>query len=173
MPVSSTTSNNNIIITADEAIKAGSEYQKAVLKEGRSDNNKVVRDVYVDASWYLPNINRDPDMDYKMRRIVGSVRFDIDKIRDTSNDYVKSLPHMVPKPQVMEKWLKDNKINPNKDRLIVYTHPGSCGGPRVWWLFNLYGFNTVYLQGGLIAWEAADGPVEWGWDDNNNNVEDN
>ncbi|KAF4650246.1 hypothetical protein FOZ61_000499 [Perkinsus olseni] len=54
------------------------------------------------------------------------------------------------------------KVDISKERLVVYTHPGSCAGPRVWWMFTLYGLDAVYLQGGLIAWEAADGDVEWG-----------
>ncbi|EER01445.1 thiosulfate sulfertansferase, putative, partial [Perkinsus marinus ATCC 50983] len=93
---------------------------------------------YVDASWYLNNPNRNADDDYKMRRIPGAIRFDIDTIRDTSNEHLSSLPHMLPSPSTINKWLHDNK-----DRLVVYTHPGSFAGPRVWWIFTLYGLNTV------------------------------
>jgi thiosulfate/3-mercaptopyruvate sulfurtransferase len=48
--------------------------------------------VVVDASWYLPAQNRDPDAEYRAGHIPGAVRFDIDTVRDTKS----SLPHMMP-----------------------------------------------------------------------------
>ncbi|KAF4685139.1 hypothetical protein FOZ60_006828 [Perkinsus olseni] len=161
-----------VIITPAQALESAAEYHRKLMSSGSSSSSgNMKKDRYVDATWYL-NSNRDADEDYKMRRIAGSIRFDIDKIRDTSNDHVSSLPHMLPSYHAVNQWLRDNKVDISKERLVVYTHPGSCAGPRVWWMFTLYGLDAVYLQGGLIAWEAADGDVEWGWNDNDDSAAD-
>ena len=38
--------------------------------------------VVVDASWYLPAMNRDPEAEYLAGHIPGAVRFDIDTVKD-------------------------------------------------------------------------------------------
>ena len=52
--------------------------------------------VIVDASWYLPNLNRNGRAEYEAGHIPGAVFFDIDAIADTS----RGLPHMLPSPQM-------------------------------------------------------------------------
>jgi thiosulfate/3-mercaptopyruvate sulfurtransferase len=46
----------------------------------------------LDASWYLPEMNRDPKAEYEEEHIPGARFFDIDEISDKASD----LPHMVP-----------------------------------------------------------------------------
>lgn len=49
----------------------------------------------VDASWYLPAMERDGKAEFAEARIPGAVFFDIDAIADTS----AGLPHMLPTPE--------------------------------------------------------------------------
>ena len=46
----------------------------------------------LDASWYLPAMNRDPKAEYDAGHIPGARFFDIDEISDLRSD----LPHMAP-----------------------------------------------------------------------------
>ena len=48
----------------------------------------------IDASWYLPTMNRDGKAEYALGHIPGAVHFDIDAVADQSNP----LPHMLPSP---------------------------------------------------------------------------
>lgn len=109
---------SSIIITARDAVKSAIKYNKSMsgIATTTSSSNNIMRDRYVDASWYLNNPNRNADDDYKMRRIPGAIRFDIDTIRDTSNEHLSSLPHMLPSPSTINKWLHDNKVN------LMYHH---------------------------------------------------
>ena len=46
----------------------------------------------LDASWYLPGMDRNPIIEYEKRHIPNARFFDIDDISDNRSD----LPHMVP-----------------------------------------------------------------------------
>ncbi len=50
----------------------------------------------VDASWYMPQLGRDPKAEFNEGHIPGAV-FDIDEIADTDSD----LPHMLPSAEKM------------------------------------------------------------------------
>ena len=50
----------------------------------------------VDASWYLPAMDRDGKAEYDASRIPGAQYFDINAIADLSTD----LPHMLPSPEM-------------------------------------------------------------------------
>ena len=55
----------------------------------RLDNAEVR---ILDASWYLPGLDRNPGAEYAKRHIPNARFFDIDDISDNRSD----LPHMVP-----------------------------------------------------------------------------
>ena len=46
----------------------------------------------IDASWYLPNVNRNAHKEYKNGHIENALFFDIDRICDKKTH----LPHMLP-----------------------------------------------------------------------------
>ena len=48
----------------------------------------------LDASWYLPAMERDPMAEHAARRIPGSRYFDVDRVSDPTS----TLPHMLPSP---------------------------------------------------------------------------
>ncbi len=110
----------------------------------------------LDASFYLPAQNRDPDAEYAAGHIPGAVRFDHDEIADHST----GLPHMVPSPEVFAEAAGRMGIREN-DRIVVYDGPGIFSAPRAWWLFRIMGAQKVFvLDGGLDGWKAEGRPLE-------------
>ncbi|MCE1235687.1 MAG: 3-mercaptopyruvate sulfurtransferase [Hyphomicrobiales bacterium] len=112
----------------------------------------------VDASWYMPNQNRDAGAEYVASRIPGAARFDIDVVADTSTD----LPHMLPSAEVFGTAVGAMGIS-DADRIVIYDGAGLLSAPRAWWTFRLFGATDVkILEGGLPAWIAEGRPTESG-----------
>ena len=74
------------------------------------DNVKIL-----DASWHLPNANRNSLEEYKSKHIINSIFFDIDKNSNKETD----LPHMLPSKNHWEKIVSDLGIS-NSDHVIDY-----------------------------------------------------
>jgi len=112
----------------------------------------------VDASWYLPAMNRDGKAEYQAARIPGAVHFDINAIADTSRD----LPHMLPLPAVFAEETGKLGIT-ETDEIVVYDGPGVFSSARVWWTFKIMGaLNVRILAGGMDRWKTLDLPIETG-----------
>jgi thiosulfate/3-mercaptopyruvate sulfurtransferase len=110
----------------------------------------------LDASWYLPDMNRDPRAEYNLAHIPGARFFDIDDISDSRSE----MPHMVPS---VEKFMSRMRAMGVGDghQVVVYDGNGIFSAARVWWLFRLMGKrNIAVLDGGLAKWQADDHPVE-------------
>ncbi len=109
----------------------------------------------LDASWYLPDQNRDPKAEYDKAHIPGARFFDIDEISDLRSD----LPHMAPP---VEKFMSRMRAMGVGDghQVVVYDGSGLFSAARVWWLFRLMGKTDVaVLDGGLPKWLAEGRPV--------------
>ncbi|GGK49201.1 3-mercaptopyruvate sulfurtransferase [Salinarimonas ramus] len=114
--------------------------------------------VVVDASWYLPAMNRDPEAEYREGHVPGAVRFDIDAVRDETS----GLPHMLPTPHAFSAAMSALGIGDGM-HIVVYDGAGLFSAPRVWWTFEVMGAADVsVLEGGFPAWRAAGLPVEEG-----------
>ena len=112
----------------------------------------------VDASWYLPAMDRDADAEFRAAHIPGAVRFDIDRIADTTS----GLPHTLADPATFAEAAGRLGIT-ERDTVVVYDGMGLFSAPRVWWNFRVMGVAEAYvLDGGLPAWLDAGGPVESG-----------
>lgn len=109
----------------------------------------------VDASWYLPQQNRDPHEEYEAAHIPGAVFFDQDAVVDALSD----LPHALPGAREFERHVNAMGIT-DADTIIVYDGPGVFSAPRVWWMFRVMGAKEVYLlDGGFDRWKAEGRPV--------------
>jgi thiosulfate/3-mercaptopyruvate sulfurtransferase len=110
----------------------------------------------VDASWYLPAMNRDPKAEYAEAHIPGAVYFDIDEIADTNNP----LPHMLPSPEKFSSRVRKLGLGDGV-RIVVYDGMGLFSAARVWWMFRYFGHDDVaVLDGGLPKWRAEGRPLE-------------
>ena len=109
----------------------------------------------LDASWYLPGMNRNPIIEYEKRHIPNARFFDINDISDNRSE----LPHMVPP---IEKFMsKVRKLGVGDGhQVIVYDGSGMFSAARVWWLFKMMGHkNIAVLNGGLPKWISDGFPV--------------
>lgn len=112
----------------------------------------------VDASWYLPTEPRDPDAEYLAGHIPGAVRFNLDKVADTSVD----LPHMLPSEADFSAAVGKLGIG-DGDTVIIYDGAGLFSAPRVWWTFRVFGVADVrILDGGLPRWRAEGRTIDTG-----------
>jgi len=104
----------------------------------------------IDASWYLPTMNRDGKAEYALGHIPGAVHFDIDAVADRSNP----LPHMLPSPAFFAETVGAMGIS-DKDHIVVYDGAGLFAAARVWWSFRIMGATHVsILEGGAPKWRA-------------------
>ncbi len=110
----------------------------------------------LDASWYLPDDNRDPRAEYDAAHIPGARFFDIDEIADLRSD----LPHVVPPVEKFMSRMRSMGIG-DGHQVVVYDGAGLMSAARVWWLFRLMGkFDIAVLDGGFPKWQAEGRPVE-------------
>ncbi|WP_282181704.1 3-mercaptopyruvate sulfurtransferase [Aliiroseovarius marinus] len=110
----------------------------------------------LDASWYMPDMNRDAKAEYDAAHIPGARFFDIDEIADLRSD----LPHMMPP---VEKFMSRVRAMGVGDghQIVVYDGMGLFSAARVWWMFRLMGHKDIaVLDGGLPKWQAEGHPTE-------------
>ena len=109
-----------------------------------------------DASWYLPDMNRDARAEYEAGHIPGARYFDIDEI----SDHRSELPHMVPPPEKFISRMRAMGVG-DGHQVVVYDGAGLFSAARVWWLFRLMGKTDIaVLDGGFAKWKAEGRPIE-------------
>ncbi|XP_052178411.1 thiosulfate/3-mercaptopyruvate sulfurtransferase 1, mitochondrial isoform X2 [Diospyros lotus] len=110
----------------------------------------------LDASWYMPNEQRNPLQEYQVAHIPGALFFDVDGISDQTTN----LPHMLPSEQAFAAAVSALGIQ-NKDGVVVYDGKGIFSAARVWWMFRVFGHDRIWvLDGGLPRWRASGFDVE-------------
>ena len=112
--------------------------------------NDAVR--IVDASWYMPDQERDAKAEFTARHIPGAVFFDIDEIADRDSP----LPHMMPDAEAFAASVGALGIG-NGQRVVVYDTHGLFSAGRAWWMFRAFGHdNVAILNGGFPKWLRED-----------------
>ena len=112
--------------------------------------------VILDGSWFLPQVDRNAREEYEAAHIPGALFFDIDDIADETSN----LPHMLPSTVKFASRMKQMGIGDGM-RIVVYNAPASFTAARVWWTFQVMGFdNIAVLDGGLGKWRAEKRPLE-------------
>lgn len=115
--------------------------------------DKAIR--IVDATWYLPTVDRKGIQDYEEGHIPGAVFWDIDAIADPDTH----LPHMMPDEATFEGHMKALGIG-SDHHVVVYDNMKMMTAPRVWWTLRAFGHDRVsLLNGGLNKWRAEDRPL--------------
>ncbi|KAJ4980977.1 hypothetical protein NE237_031814 [Protea cynaroides] len=110
----------------------------------------------LDASWYMPDEQRNPIQEYQVAHIPGALFFDVDGISDRST----KLPHMLPSEEAFGAAVSALGIE-NKNGVVVYDGKGIFSAARVWWMFRVFGHDRVWvLDGGLPRWRASGFDVE-------------
>ena len=104
----------------------------------------------LDATWCLPNSNRNAEEEFKLNHIKNSIFFDIDK----NSNQNTSLPHMLP---TLPKWeeIVSNLGLKNSDHVIIYDNSDVYSSCRVWYTFIYFGhdINLIsVLDGDFKKW---------------------
>ncbi len=114
------------------------------LEQHLYDNNVKI----VDASWYLPSMERDADAEFLLSHIPNAIRFDLDKIAIPNS----GLPHMAVSSSEFSLQVEELGIS-NNDEIIIYDGMGLFSAARVWWNFKIMGAENVsVLAGGFPKW---------------------
>ncbi|EOA35290.1 hypothetical protein CARUB_v10020460mg [Capsella rubella] len=109
----------------------------------------------LDASWYMPDEQRNPIQEYQVAHIPRTLFFDLDGISDRRT----SLPHMLPSEEAFAAGCSALGID-NKDEVVVYDGKGIFSAARVW-MFRVFGHEKIWvLDGGLPRWRASGYDVE-------------
>ena len=110
----------------------------------------------IDATWYLPHLNRDARAEYMQAHVPGAVYFDIDAISDRAS----TLPHMLPTAAQFGRQVGALGIG-DGDHVIAYGGRNMIASARAWWMFRVFGYERVsVLDGGFPKWRAEGRPVE-------------
>ncbi|XP_030649334.1 3-mercaptopyruvate sulfurtransferase [Chanos chanos] len=111
----------------------------------------------LDTSWYLPKLNRNAKDEFKQKHIPGASFFDIDECSDKTSAF----DHMLPSENEFAEYVGNLGIGQNTHVVVYDTSDfGSYSAPRVWWMFRLFGHNSVsVLDGGFKNWLREGHPV--------------
>ncbi len=115
--------------------------------------------VVLDATWTAKGTVPNAAALFAEKHIPGARRFDIDHI----SNHASTLPHMLPS---VEKFAAEAGLLGigDDDLVVTYDFGGmSSAACRGWWMFRVFGHDTVkVLDGGLPKWLAEGRPVETG-----------
>ena len=100
------------------------------------DNVKIL-----DASWHLPNVNRNSFEEYKSQHIINSIFFDIEK----NSNQKTNLPHMLPPKKDWEIIVSELGIS-NSDHVVVYDNSDVFSSCRVWYTFLYFGHDPKLIS---------------------------
>ncbi|SEL54249.1 3-mercaptopyruvate sulfurtransferase [Jannaschia helgolandensis] len=103
----------------------------------------------LDASWYLPDMNRDPFEEYGQAHIPGARFVDLDNVSDGRS----ALPHMAPPVEKFMSRMRKMGVG-DGHTVVIYDGYGIFSAARLWWLFRLFGQRAAVLDGGLPKWRA-------------------
>ena len=110
----------------------------------------------VDATWFMPNVDRSAKDEVAARHIPGAVFWDIDEIADP----VDPLPHMVPGATEFAHFMANLMISDGA-RVIAYDRTGMSNAPRAWWTLRYFGHDNVsVLNGGMNKWIVEGRPTD-------------
>lgn len=105
----------------------------------------------VEATFFLPTMNRDAAAEFKAGHIPNAVFFDIDAISNPDS----SLPHMLPNAESFAQSMQELGLN-NEDHIIVYDRSSLVSSARAWWMFRFFGHQKIsVLDGGYEYWTAS------------------
>ncbi|MEX1147733.1 MAG: rhodanese-like domain-containing protein, partial [Sphingomonadales bacterium] len=69
----------------------------------------------VDATWHMPDADRDAKAEFRAAHIPGAVFFDINEIADTDSPY----PHTLPSPEKFSSRMRKLGLG-DGNRIVVY-----------------------------------------------------
>ena len=105
----------------------------------------------LDASWHMPNTNRDAYKEFLSEHIENSQFFDLDK----NSELNATLPHMLPSKKKWQEIISNYGIS-NQDNIVIYDNSDIISSCRCWYMFIYFGHDIskiFILDGGLKKWK--------------------
>ena len=101
-----------------------------------------------DASWHMPNSNRNSHKEYLDKHIPGAIFWNLDAHSDKDSPF----PHMLPNSDYWTRMLWSFGIE-NDDHIIVYDFSDVHSACRLWFSLKYFGHQKVsVLDGGMKKW---------------------
>ncbi|MCK5189029.1 MAG: 3-mercaptopyruvate sulfurtransferase [Methylococcales bacterium] len=121
------------------------------LEQNLDAENQVI----LDATFFLPRQQRNAQAEYQ-QHIPGALFFDIDKIADLENP----LPHTLPNAEQFADAVGKMGID-NNTLVLIYDNNHFFAAARVWWMFRVFGHDSVRIvDGGLARWLKSGFPID-------------
>ncbi|KAJ7706430.1 Rhodanese-like domain-containing protein [Mycena rosella] len=106
--------------------------------------------VVLDCTWFMPNVPRVAQAEFRTKRIPGSKFLDLDQV---ASAHELGLKHMLPTEEVFARACEKFGIKPSS-RVVMYDTHGVFSSPRALWMMGTFGHqNSAILDGGLPRWE--------------------
>ena len=105
----------------------------------------------LDASWHMPNTNRNAYKEFLNTHIENSQFFDLDR----NSELNSNLPHMLPSKEKWQEIISSYGIG-NQDDIVIYDNSDIISSCRCWYMFIYFGhdINKIFiLNGGLKKWK--------------------
>ena len=101
-----------------------------------------------DASWHMPNLNRNAYKEFLNEHIPGAMFWDIDEHSNKDSSY----PHMLPNSDYWTRMLWSFGIQ-NNDHIVIYDFSDLYSSCRFWFSLKYFGHKKVsVLDGGYAKW---------------------
>jgi len=111
-------------------------------------NNNLSKVKIFDASWNMPNSNRNSHKEYLDKHIPEAMFWDLDEHSDKDSPF----PHMLPNSDYWTRMLWSFGIE-NDDHIIVYDFSDIHSACRLWFSLKYFGHQKVsVLDGGMKKW---------------------
>src|SRR3546814_274516 len=112
----------------------------------------------VDASYFLPDHQRDARAEFEAAHIPGATFLDLATLADPDSP----LPSTVPPATLFSARMGAMGIG-DASRVVLYDDSPLRSAARAWWLMRLFGKGEVaILDGGLAKWRAENRPLDAG-----------
>ena len=105
----------------------------------------------LDASWHMPNTNRDAYKEFLNEHLENSQFFDLNK----NSELNTALPHMLPTKKRWQEIISNYGIS-NQDSIVIYDNSDVISSCRCWYMFLYFGHDIskiFILDGGLKKWK--------------------
>ncbi len=110
-----------------------------------------------DASYFLPEQDRDPAAEYAQAHIPGAAFLDLSSFASPDS----ALPSMLPGAAHFAARLAAAGLQDAR-QVVVYDDSPLHTAARAWWMLRAFGIEAAVLDGGLAKWRAEGRPVESG-----------
>ena len=118
-------------------------------------NSNLSKVKIFDASWHMPNSNRNAHKEFLNKHIPGTIFWDLDEHSDKDSPF----PHMLPNSDYWTRMLWSFGIK-NDDHIIVYDLSDVHSSCRLWFSLKYFGHQKVsVLDGGMKKWLKENRPT--------------